>query len=433
MSGIVSQPTDALAAVARRSSTIVEPVDPARWPDITSVPGNRFRAAIATKLTERVARRLPIQLIFPDGRRLGRVGTPALMIHRPDAFFRRLGAGGLIGFGEAYQAGDWSAPDLPRVLGVLASDMPRLIPPLLQRLRRFYVARHPGSDANTVVGARGNIHRHYDLSNELFAAFLDETLSYSSAVFETDAQGSPVATWQGLASAQHRKIDLLLDAARVGPGSKVLEIGTGWGELAIRAAARGARVRTVTISTEQRALALQRIAEHGVADRVTVELQDYREIPPSKYDAVLSVEMIEAVGSEYWPSYFVALDRLLAPGGRVGLQAITMPHERMLASRHTYTWMHKYIFPGGLIPSIPAIEYEAGRHTSLRLLQRHSFGAHYAATLQLWRRRFAEQSELIQALGFDEIFRRTWDFYLAYSEAGFASGYLNVYQLVLGR
>lgn len=318
-------------------------------------------------------------------------------------------------------------PDLVGVLTVLAQNAADLIPRPLQRLRGMWALRQPDALRNTPDGARANIRRHYDLSNELFALFLDETMTYSSAVF----RGFP-AEWPLLAAAQQRKIDRLLDLAAVREGTRLLEIGTGWGELAIRAAQRGARVTTLTLSAEQRALANERIRAAGLADRVSVELCDYREAT-GRYDAVVSVEMIEAVGEEFWPVYFKALDDRLVPGGRAVVQAITMPHERMVASRDTYTWIQKYIFPGGLLPSTEAIEEVTAAHTSLRVAQRDGFGAHYAETLRLWRERFTERADAVAALGFDAVFRRMWTFYLAYSEAGFRSGYLDVQQTLLTR
>ncbi len=207
----------------------------------------------------------------------------------------------------------------------------------------------------------------------------------------------------------------------------MLEIGTGWGELCIRAAARGATVRSVTLSAEQQQLARQRVAAAGLSDRVEIDLLDYRDVDGC-YDAVISVEMIEAVGYHFWPTYFKALDRLVAPGGRVSIQAITMPNRRMLASRNTYTWIQKYIFPGGLLPSVEAITGITGRHTRLRTVEMTSIGPHYAETLRLWRERFLQQRETVSALGFDGVFHRMWELYLAYSEAGFRSGYLDVFQ-----
>jgi cyclopropane-fatty-acyl-phospholipid synthase len=210
----------------------------------------------------------------------------------------------------------------------------------------------------------------------------------------------------------------------------VLEIGTGWGALAIRAAERGATVTSLTISAEQRKLALDRVRDAGLHDRVTVELRDYRE-EHGQYDAVVSVEMIEAVGAEYWPDYFSMLDRVLAPGGRVGLQAITMPHDRMIASKATYSWIHKYIFPGGLIPSVRSIEESVRDHTRLRIVEMRSFGHDYAETLRRWRDTFLTRWDQVEQLGFDDTFRRMWEFYLAYSEAGFRVGYLGVQQFAM--
>jgi cyclopropane-fatty-acyl-phospholipid synthase len=396
------------------------------WQDIRSVPHSPLRALVAERLFRHVVRALPVRVVLPGGERLGAGGpsSPVMRIARPSAFFHRLGADAKIGFGESYLAGDWSGDDLADLLTPFAERMASLVPAPLQAMRRWVDARQPATERNTVTGARANIHRHYDLSNDLFAAFLDESMTYSSAWFEQDSTD--------LASAQHRKIDAVLDLAGVGPGTRVLEIGTGWGELAIRAARRGATVTSVTISAEQRGLALRRLADAGVADRVDVRLSDYREVG-GQFDAVVSVEMIEAVGAEYWPEFFATLDRLLAPGGRLGLQAITMPHDRMLATRHSYTWIHKYIFPGGLCPSVTSIETCVGRYTGLRIDRRRPLGVHYAQTLRQWRQRFLAAWPQIAGLGFDETFRRMWEFYLAYSEAGFRGGYLNVWQFGMTR
>ncbi|WP_408055284.1 class I SAM-dependent methyltransferase [Streptomyces paludis] len=409
-------------------------VDETRWPDVARPPAASWlRTAVAERVVRRALARLPlrVRLCHGDGARagdeiLGR-GGPLLEVRDPKAFFRRIGTGGLIGFGESYMAGEWEARDLVGVLTVLAERAATLIPEPLQRLRAFWAPKQPAAQRNTPEGSRDNISRHYDLSNELFALFLDDTLSYSSALF----RGFP-ADRSLLAAAQHRKIDRLLDLADVGPGSELLEIGTGWGELALRAAARGARVRTVTLSHEQRDLARERIAAAGFADRVSVELCDYRQVT-GVFDAIVSVEMIEAVGAEFWPEYFTTLDRLLAPGGRIALQAITMPHDRMLASRDTHTWIQKYVFPGGFLPSVEAIEQLTAEHTTLLVADRDGYGPHYAETLRLWRERFTERAGEVDALGFDAVFRRLWTFYLAYSEAGFRSGYLDVQQLLLAR
>jgi len=393
-----------------------------------------MRASIARVLFTTGVAKLPLRVRFPDGRLIGAGTTqdPVMILHRPREFFRRVGASGLIGFGESYMAGDWDCADLPALLTVFAANVGDLVPPWQQRLRQLAVRKQPPDDAQTREGARRNIGRHYDLSNELFALFLDETMTYSSAVFETGADGTPIAAAPLLAAAQHRKIDAMLDRAGVGLGCRMLEVGTGWGELALRAAARGANVVTITISREQQALAVRRVAEAGLTGQIKVELRDYRDIE-GEYDAICSVEMLEAVGERYWGGYFAALDQHLAPGGRIGLQTITMGHERMLATRRTYTWIHKYIFPGGLLPSVTAIENSLASSTRLHITACDDFGAHYAETLKIWRERFCAHADEVARLGFDEVFNRMWTFYLSYSEAGFRSGYIGVSQLTLAR
>ena len=419
------QHTGAQVSIIPESTLLQRPVQH-RWPGLTIPPHSPLRAWLAERLFRRVVGTLPIRVLLAGGERLGAGGAqaPAMRVLRPRAFFHRLGVDAKIGFGESYMVGDWTCSTLAELLAPFAERMATLVPAPLQRLRRFVDQVHPAAEESTIEGARSNIHRHYDLSNELFSNFLDPTMTYSSAWFD--------GVERDLTNAQLHKIDGMLDYARVGPDTHLLEIGTGWGSLAIRAAQRGARVTTLTLSTEQRDLAERRIAEAGVADRVQVLLRDYREAQGS-YDALVSVEMIEAVGPKYWPTYFAALDRLVKPGGRVGLQAITMPHDRMLASRNSYTWIHKYVFPGGLLPSVTAIRQNLTAHTSLRIAAQRDFGLDYARTLRLWRERFNRHWPQIAALGFDSTFHRMWEFYLAYSEAGFRAGYLNVLQLALSR
>jgi cyclopropane-fatty-acyl-phospholipid synthase len=283
-------------------------------------------------------------------------------------------------------AGEWvAAPgtDLADALTPFAERLTDLIHPGLYKLRHAVLPRglNPENDQH---GARRNIEAHYDLSNEMFASFLDPSLSYSSALFD---RLDPAPTTADLEPAQLRKVDAILDAAEVRTGSRVLEIGSGWGTLAIRAAQRGAHVTTLTLSREQAALAQERVDAAGMNDRVEIALRDYREQTGS-FDAIVSVEMIEAVGEKYWPTYFKAIDDLLAPGGKVAIQAILLDHDRMLATRHTYTWLHKYTFPGGMLPSVTAIEQTLAGHTSLRPADLRPMGQHYAHTLRLWREQF---------------------------------------------
>ena len=403
-------------------------IDAERWPDVATVPHSPVRAAVGRRLFRQAVRRLPLRVVETGGVHYGAgIGTdPVMQLLQPDAFFQRLGTTGTIGFGEAYMAGDWTTDDLAGVLSTFAARMHDLIPPPLQRLRHRVLSRMPSHHDNTIEGARANIRQHYDLSNDLFKAFLDETMTYSSALFN----GDPAESSDDLAVAQRRKIDRLLDSANVQRGARLLEIGTGWGELAMRAAARGADVTSLTISTEQAEFARERIASAGLADRARVELRDYRDAQ-GKYDAVVSVEMIEAVGANHWDEYFATIDRVVVPGGHVALQAILQDDRTVEATGETYTWIRKYIFPGGQIASAEAIERTVRRSTSLRIADRYLFGRHYVETLRRWRERFEAQWAQIGQLGFDETFRRMWNLYLAYSEAGFRTGYLDVAQFTL--
>ncbi|HEY0119388.1 MAG TPA: cyclopropane-fatty-acyl-phospholipid synthase family protein [Cellulomonas sp.] len=405
-----------------------------QWPAIVRAPKAPLAAVVARMIFRRAVRLVPVRVIGPGSGSTGVVcdGSPVLELVHPDAFFARLGRDAKIGLGEAYMAGDWRAgpgTDLADLLALFAARLTSLVPAPLQRLRAIVDRRVPTSQENTLDGSRHNVHAHYDLSNDLFAAFLDPTMSYSAAWFDED---EPVATATRLEQAQLRKIDAILDYAGVAQGTRLLEIGTGWGALAIRAAQRGAHVTTVTISAEQMALATERVADAGLSALVDLRLQDYREVE-GEFDAIVSVEMLEAVGEAYWPTYFATLDRLLAPGGKVCIQAITMAHERVLATRRSFSWIQKYIFPGGVIPSLEFIDQTLADHTTLHVTERRELGEHYARTLHLWRERFGEQWPRIRQLGFDETFRRMWEFYLAYSEAGFRTGYLHVSQLQMTR
>ena len=445
----------------------LEPVQPGLRTSVSTAVARRLFAAAMSRLDVTVEDRT-------TGRLLGR-GGPRMVLNRPDEFFARVGRDGLIGFGEAWLTGAWDSDDLAGFLTVPAARMATLVPPSLQRLRALVTHRSPEHQRSTQDNSRANIAHHYDLSNELFALFLDDTLSYSSALFDaslvaghtpgladghtaslvpSDTTGLLVATppeatsaldtdsggqrvhKPDLAAAQRAKLDRLLDSAGVTAGSRVLEIGTGWGELAIRAAGRGARVHSITLSSEQRDLALARIETAGLSEAIEVELCDYRDLGEQHvgaYDAVLSVEMIEAVGHEFWATYFKALDRALAPGGTVAIQAITMPHDRMLATRDTHTWITKYVFPGGFLPSVQVLDRVTREHTSLRMRRRLSFGSHYAETLRRWEELFLARAREVEALGGDEVFRRMWQFYLAYSRAGFAAGYIDVNQITFTR
>jgi cyclopropane-fatty-acyl-phospholipid synthase len=397
------------------------------WPGLQDPGESRLRMIVARALVRAAVVRLPLHLVWPDGSVEGDPQGPELRLIRPEAFFTRLGRQGLIGFGEGWMVGDWDSDDLVGVLRCLTDHVEQLVPRPLRNLRRVYDRGQPHEEvAADATVSRENVHRHYDLSNDLFRLFLDESMMYSAAWFD------PARPAESLTDAQHRKIDGILDLAGVRAGCRVLEIGTGWGEAAIRAAQRGARVTTLTLSVEQAGLARVRAEQAGVSDRITIDVRDYREAT-GVYDSVISIEMIEAVGERYWPEYFRTIDRLLVPGGRFGLQSITMPHHRLQATKSSYTWIHKYIFPGGLIPSLESIDDVLTRHTSMAVVDRRSIGVDYAETLHRWRDTFLEREADVRALGFDETFVRMWDFYLAYSEAGFAARYLDDFQLGIAR
>lgn len=382
-----------------------------------------IRASVAKQLHRRIAPHVNVRVILPNGEVLGpnQSGLPTMHIHSEN-FYNRLGNDLKIGLGESFMAEEWSAePDLADVLTPYAERLLHIVPAWMRKFRKFFEPFQPKHEENHLEGSKSNISRHYDLSNELFALFLDETMSYSAANFATDK-----ATFENLAKAQIRKIEGILDFANVKAGMHILEIGTGWGQLAMQAAYRGAKVHTITLSKEQKALAEERIARAGLSNLITVEIRDYRDLV-GEYDAVVSVEMIEAVGEKYWPTYFNAISKHLKSGGRFGLQAITMPHDRLLASKHAYTWIHKYIFPGGIIPSLEVID-EYTKPT-MKLVDSRSIRMGYAETLRLWRERFMQNQAKVSALGFDGEFERMWQYYLAYSEAGFRAEHLDVWQL----
>ena len=371
-----------------------------------------------------------LETVLPDGavRRFGDPKAPVrrMQIHSP-AFFRRVLRYGDIGFGEAYTDGLWDTDDLTGLLelflenGFKASDQP---------LR----ARSPGalvnwfqhrSNRNSLRGSARNIEAHYDLSNDFFRCFLDPTMTYSCALFEGPDDS--------LEEAQRRKIHTILDRARIGPEDHLLEIGSGWGTLAIEAVRRfGCRVTTITLSRQQHRLVTERIRREGLEDWIDVRIEDYRTME-GQFDRIVSVEMFEAVGHAHYGTFFASLDRLLAPGGRVVMQVITIADGNYEAYRKGVDWIQKYIFPGGLVPSVTAMLEAMTRSSGLTLEQLDSYGQHYGETLRRWREAFREQSPQVELLGFDERFRRIWEYYLCYCEAGFNRRALNLVQLVLAR
>jgi cyclopropane-fatty-acyl-phospholipid synthase len=354
-----------------------------------------------------------------------RPGAEAVLTVRSTRALRRILREGEIGFAEAYLDGAWDTPDLPALLHLLALNRAELA--ALSRLRplgKLSTLLQRAFSRNTRTGARRNIRAHYDLGNAFFEAWLDRTMTYSAAVF---APGD-----EDLASAQGRKYRMLAEAADLRPGQHVLEVGCGWGGFAEFAAREiGCRVTALTISREQFAYAVERVAEAGLADRVTVRNRDYRD-ERGVYDRVVSIEMFEAVGEAYWPAFFEQVRRWLRPGGRAGLQAITIDEGGFPAYRQRSDFIRRHVFPGGLLPSAPIVRAGAER-AGLCIASERRFGEHYATTLAQWRERFRTAWPALARQGFDERFRRRWEYYFAYCEAGFRTGHIDVRQFALTR
>lgn len=349
-----------------------------------------------------------------------------LNVHR-SRFFRRVLMAGDIGFGEAYADGDWSSPDLVSLLSLLAQreevlDDRRFWPSLAGRAANLFAhLRRP----NTVAGSRRNIGEHYDLGNDFYRLFLDATMSYSGGIFQSESDT--------LEAAQHAKMQTIIDLAELGPQDHVLEIGCGWGGFAVEAVRRtGCRLTGITISREQFDWATRRVREEGLEDRISILLTDYRHVRGS-FSAVVSIEMLEAVGHRNLPLYFATLDRLLAPGGRAVLQVITMPDQKYCAYCRGSDWIRKHIFPGGHLPSVGAIIRAMSGRTRLNITRMEDVGLHYARTLELWRKALLTRDRDVLGLGFDQTFLRKWDYYFGYCEAGFRSRTVRNYQMLLSR
>ncbi|WP_281299860.1 MULTISPECIES: cyclopropane-fatty-acyl-phospholipid synthase family protein [unclassified Iodidimonas] len=370
------------------------------------------------------------RLILPDGSShlfTGPEPGPAAVFHI--LHWRALGrmaTGGALGFARSYIDGDWETPDLAAVCALASVNRESMAHHLRgsMALRLLDRMRHL-LRANSRSRARKNIAFHYDLGNAFYSPWLDETMTYSSGLFK--------AGEQDLEAAQLCKYRRLLDVIDVKPGEHILEIGAGWGGFAeIAAKERGARVTGLTLSREQLDFANDRMARLGLSDQVEFVLRDYRD-ETGRYDHVVSIEMFEAVGEAYWPVYFETLHRVLKPGGRAGLQIITIDEKLFPAYRKSADFIQTYIFPGGMLPTVSALKHEVA-HAGLVLKDMMGFADSYAQTLALWRLRFNEQFER-GALpeGFDEMFRRLWSFYLAYCEGGFRGGSIDVVQLALTR
>jgi cyclopropane-fatty-acyl-phospholipid synthase len=345
-------------------------------------------------------------------------------VHHP-RFYSRVALGGTLGAAEAYMEGLWSSRDLTAVIRILLLNEPvfrtmetgwaRLTAPLN---RAYHFLRR-----NTPAGSRANILAHYDLGNDFYRLFLDETLTYSAGIFETEGSS--------LAEASIAKYRRICEKLQLTADDHVVEIGTGWGGFAIYAAQYyGCRVTTTTISKAQYELAAERIREADLSDRITLLSEDYRNLT-GRYDKLVSIEMIEAVGHQYLDTFFETCSRLLREDGMMAIQAITMRDQAFEDHKRTVDFIKRYIFPGSCIPSITAMTASLTRATDLRLFHLEDITPHYARTLREWRERFFRNINAVRKMGFPETFIRMWDYYLSYCEAGFAERYIGNVQMVL--
>jgi len=391
------------------------------------------RAPAAARTVFRLLQQLrhgTLTLQLPDGsvQTVGDGQGPhvSLHLHNWKPFSTALKSGD-IGFAESYIAGDWTTPQLAPLLGLLLANRKALdevihgswAGRLLYRLRHLL-------NRNTKTNSRKNIHAHYDLGNDFYRLWLDRTMNYSSAWFRGDLN-------QDMQQAQDAKVRRALHLAGVRRGHRVLEIGCGWGALAEKATQEfGAHVTGVTLSTEQLDWAQQRLAAQGLADQAELRLQDYRDIHDGPYDAICSIEMIEAVGREYWPTYFQNVARLLKPGGRACIQSIIIQDALFDRYIRSTDFIQQYIFPGGCLPCPSEFRREA-QAAGLKVVDELAFGRDYAETCRRWRADFMARKDEVMAQGFDERFIRIWEFYLAYCEAGFDAADIDVVQYTLVR
>jgi cyclopropane-fatty-acyl-phospholipid synthase len=372
------------------------------------------------------------ELVVMDDQGEERLGTPAadglrvhLRVHNP-RLWRRVVFGGLLAATEGYIDGDWDADDLTALARLFSRNMDQVasLDSGLGQLIRPLARTHEWLSRNSRGGSRRNIAAHYDLGNDFFELMLDPTMTYSCGVFER-----PEAT---LEEASIAKIDRLCRKLQLGADDHLLEIGSGWGAFAIHAASRyGCRVTTTTISTRQHELVVRRVAEAGLSDRIAVRLADYRDLRGS-YSRIVSVEMIEAVGAEYFDTFFRTCASLLQPDGLMALQAITVADQRFEAARRAVDFIKRHIFPGSCIPSIGALTSSSSRVSDLRLVDLEDFTQHYARTLAGWRDNLERNRDAVERLT-DERFRRLWMLYLAYCEGGFAERHTGLVQMVYAR
>lgn len=345
-------------------------------------------------------------------------------VHDPK-FYRRLATGGSLGLAESFLDGEWTCDDLPALIRIFCRNLHRFQGGWLQQAGRSAARVGHWLSRNTKEGSRRNIGAHYDLGNDFFSLFLDPSMMYSSAIYPT-----PQAT---LEDAQQYRMNEVCRQLDLQSHDHLLEIGTGWGGMAIYAAENyGCRVTTTTISRQQYEYAVAQVAAADLQDQVTVLLEDYRDLN-GRYDKLVSLEMIEAVGPQFYDTYFLRCGELLKPDGRLLIQAIVMPEQRYEGYLKSVDFIQKYIFPGGSLPSVAAMQDSATRKTSLRMLALNDFADGYARTLREWRRRFHAKLEQVREQGYSERFIRMWDYYLCYCEAAFDERSVGVVHAVWGR
>ena len=354
-------------------------------------------------------------------------GLVVAMDIKDPGFYRALAANGSVGAGEAYMDGLWTCDDLVALVRLLVRNRDRLdaMETGLARLGGWAMRVLHAFKRNTRSGSQRNIAAHYDLGNDLFKLFLDENLMYSSAIFADPGES--------LEAAQRRKLERICRKLDLQPTDHLVEIGTGWGGMALYAARNfGCRVTTTTISKEQHALAVARVAQAGLSDKVTVLLEDYRDLEGT-YDKLVSIEMIEAIGHQYLDTYLAKCASLLKDDGLALIQAITIEDSRYEQALDSVDFIKRYIFPGSFIPCVSAITTSAARASDLRLVNLEDFGPSYAITLNHWRQRFLSRLDQVRALGYDERFIRMWEFYLCYCEGGFIERSIGDVHLLLAR
>lgn len=390
----------------------------------------KLAAPLFTRMIDQLDARLKtggIDGALPDGspRRVGfHAPGPAVTFHLHSyRALARIALAGSVGLYKAWEAGEWSSPDPVPLFALFMENAQSLGDTARAKgpMRWINAAAHRLRE-NHLLQARENIAAHYDLGNDFYAAWLDETMSYSSAVF---AEGDD------LAAAQHRKINALLDRLDISEGTRLLEIGCGWGSLAIEAAKRGAQVTGVTLSSEQQQFAQEKIASEQLSDRIQIKLSDYREIS-GHFDAIASVEMVEAVGQSYWPAYLDCLARNLCPGGRAALQYISIRPELFADYARSADFIQTYIFPGGMLIDEPSFEQLASER-GLSWEDRCGFGLDYAETLRQWRARYDAAVQRGDLDDFSPRFHNLWRFYLMYCEGGFLGRGIDVAQVTLRR